>query len=117
MEVVCSSKCAQIKALEAAEEKKATILRAQGRKEAIQLSGDITELEAAQINAEVEKARVVAEALAKIKVPNVMFIGGTGDGAGNGLTENLINLRLMEATGIFDKTNINKSKVERKVRE
>ena len=91
------------------------IASAEGKKQAIELSGAITELEMAMIDASVEKARVVAEALAKIKVPSTMFIGG-GDGAGgNPLTTNLINLKLMESTGILDKTNVNKSEVERKI--
>lgn len=107
---------AQIKALEAIEEKKATILRAQGRKEAIELSGDITQIEQAMIDAEVEKVRVASEALAKIHVPNVMFIGGNGaDGGNNNLTEHLINIRLMEASGILDKIDVNKTKVQNRI--
>jgi len=104
---------AQIEALAAVEDKKAMISRAQGRKEAIQLSGDITELEQAMIDAEVQKATAVAEALAKIKVPTTMFIGGNE--GGNSTMENLINLKLMEATGILDATKVNTSKVERKI--
>ena len=105
---------AQIKAKEAEQEKVAAILRAEGKKEAIQLSGAITELEQAMIDAEVEKARVVSEALAKIKVPSTMIIGG-GEGKGNTLMENLINMKLMTDTGILNKTDINASDVDRRV--
>ena len=104
---------AVIQAQTAEELKKAMIAKAQGRKEAIELSGDITELEEALIAAEVNKARVVAEALAKINVPSTMIFGGEG-GNGN-ITESLIQLKLMEATGILDKTDVNKTQVQRKV--
>ena len=73
---------AQIKANTALELKKEMIARAEGKKEAIELSGDITELEEALIQAEVDKARAVAEALAKINVPSTMIIGGGGGVAG-----------------------------------
>ena len=107
---------AQIQAATAEELKKAMIARAQGRKEAIELSGDITELEEALIRAEVEKAKSVAEAYAKIKLPSTMFISGSGGQAGGNLmTENLINIRLMEAAGLFDKTKIDNTEVTRKV--
>ena len=105
---------AQIKAQTAEELKKAMILAAEGKKEAIELSGAITELEEFMIRAEVDKARAVAEALAKVKVPTTMIIGGAESG-GNAVMENLINLKLMESTGILDKTNVNKSEVQRTI--
>ena len=107
---------AEIKAKEAEQEKIAAILKAQGRKEAIELSGDITEIEQAMIDAGVEKARVAAGAFAKMAVPKIMFIGGSGSEGGTNLTEYLINYRLMEASGLIDKTNVNESDVNRKVR-
>ncbi len=113
MEASAKFEQAEIMAATALELKKAEIAKAEGRKEAIELSGAITELEAAQIQAEVDKAKYVAEAYAKIKLPTTMFIGG-GEGAG-GMTENLVNIRLMEAAGLFDKTVIDKSQVTRKV--
>jgi len=105
---------AQIKAQTANELKKAMIAKAQGRKEAIELSGDITQLEEALIRAEVDKARAVAQALSQINVPSTMIIGGA-DGGGNAVMENLINLKLMESTGLFEKTNINKTEVKREI--
>ena len=44
-----------------------------------------------------------------------MFIGGNGNSGGNSLMENLVNLKLMEATGILDKTKIDSSQVSRKI--
>jgi len=104
---------AQINALEAAEVKRATILKAEGRKEAIELSGDITEIEQAMIDAEVAKAEAVAKAMENINVPQIMFIGG-GEGA-SPMMENLINMKLMESTGLFDKAKVNVSSVTRQV--
>jgi len=106
---------AEIKAATALELKKAMIAEAEGRKEAIELSGAITELEQEKINAEVEKARVVAEALARINVPSTLIIGGSGGGSETDIMKNLINLKLMETTGILDKTNINTTDVQRKI--
>ena len=60
----------------------------------------------------------LAVALAQIKVPAVMMIGGSGAGAAteqDALMKNLINLRLMDATGIFEKTNIDNSTVQRTI--
>ena len=103
---------AEIQALTAQELKKAMIAKAQGKKEAIELSGDITELEEFMIRAEVDKARAVAQALAKINVPSTMIISGSEGGS---VMEHLINIKLMESTGILDKTNVNKTQVQRKV--
>lgn len=104
---------AQIKAQEAEQQKIAAILKAQGRKEAIELSGDITELEQAMIRAEVDKTIGVAQALAKINVPNTMIIGVGGESGG--IMENLINMKLMISTGILDETNVNKTSIKRKI--
>jgi len=106
---------ASIRAETAQKEKEATILAAEGMKEAIELSGAITELEQAMIDAEVAKAELVANALADIKVPTTMFISGGGAGDENALTTNLVNLRLMEASGLFDKMNVDKTAVVERV--
>ncbi|KKL03892.1 hypothetical protein LCGC14_2621590, partial [marine sediment metagenome] len=105
---------AEIKAKEAEQEKIATILKAQGRKEAIELSGDITQLEQALIDAEVEKAKVVAGSLAKIQVPSTIIVSGGGNGGT--VTDQLINIRLMEGAGLFDKVRVSNSDVKRKVK-
>lgn len=105
---------AVIRAATADELKKAMIAQAEGKKQAIELSGDITELEEAQIRAEVDKAIGVAKALAGINVPSTMIVAG-GGGDGSSITDHLVNIKLMESTGLFDKMNINKTAVTRKV--
>ena len=108
---------AQIKAKEAEQEKIAAILRAEGRKEAIELSGDITELEEAVIAAEVNKAAAVAEAMAKMRGPEVVIFGSKSEGGGgNDITQALFQLRLMQDAGLIKKVNVDSSKVQRKVR-
>lgn len=114
MEASAKFEQAEIMAVTAVEKKKAMIAEAEGRKEAIELSGAITELEQAQIQAEVDKAKYVAEALAKINVPQTMIFAG-GESGGS-VTEQLINIRLMEASSLFDKIDVNKTTVNRKVR-
>jgi hypothetical protein len=106
---------AEIAAQEAEAKKRAMISEAEGRKQAIELSGAITELEQAMIDAEVQKATNVSKNLATIKVPNVMFIGGKDGSGGSDITEHLINIRLMEASDLFEKVNVNKSAVEKRV--
>ena len=104
---------AEIAAATAVEEKKAMISRAEGRKEAIELSGDITELEEAMLAAEVEKVRAAAEAFAKMSVPDTMIFGG---GEGNGdITESLFQLRLMQDAGLMKKSNVDYTEIQRKV--
>ena len=107
---------AVIKAKEAEQEKIATILKAEGLKEAIELSGAISEIEEALIAAGVNKAIGVANAYAKIKVPEVVIIGGGGDGGGADITQTLFNYRLMQGAGLLDATKVNKVDVQRKVR-
>jgi hypothetical protein len=104
---------AVIAAATALEDKKAMIAIAEGKKEAIELSGEITELEEAQIRAEVDKVRAIADALRDINVPSTMIVTG-GEGGGN-VTDQLINIKLLESTGLFDKADISKTVVTRKV--
>lgn len=108
---------AEIKAKEAEQEKIAAILKAQGKKQAIELSGAITEIEEALIRAGVDKAIGVANAYAKINVPSTVIIGGGGEGGSQSdVTQTLFNFRLMQGAGLLDTTNVNKVDVKRKVR-
>lgn len=107
---------AVILAQAAKEHKKAVIFEAEGKQQAIELSGAITELEMALITAEVDKVAKAAMYLAQINVPGVVIIGqGAGsDGASaNGsnmaLTGSLINIALMERLGLMDSFSVNKS--------
>jgi phosphopantothenoylcysteine synthetase/decarboxylase len=91
---------ARIKVETATLEGKAVIATAQARKEQIDLGGGISERERtlAEIDA---KARVgVAEALSKMNVPGIVIAGGGADGKGSNVSEQLMNLVLMEKAGI-----------------
>lgn len=113
---------ASILALAALEDKKAVIAMAEGKQQAIELSGAITELELALINAEVEKVEKASMYLAQINVPGVVIIGQGGTGAGTndasakgmGLTGHLINLAIMERLGLMDSFSVNKSALSAK---
>jgi len=98
--------------------KEAVILEAEGKKQAIDLSGQITQLEEAMIQAGVETKIGVATALAKMNVPNTVLIGGGGaDGkAGAGMQEILMNLILIEKAGINNQMDVNKESVQRKIK-
>lgn len=97
----------------AVQTKQATILIAEGKKEAIEKSGAITEFQQAMIDAKVQMADRVAQALAQIKVPQfVMVGGGQGGGGPDALMKNLINIRLMEGAGILDSINVRKIDVK-----
>lgn len=92
----------KIQALAAIERKKAVIADAEAKQKAIELSGEITNLEAYMIDAEVQKAGLVAKAIAQIKVPSVMISGGGGPGgeAGGGdMVNNIFALFLLEKMG------------------
>jgi hypothetical protein len=107
---------AVIKAETALELKKEMIAKAEGRKEAIELSGDITELEEAMIRAEVDKVVAWADGLAKFQVPQTMIFGGGGAGGeGVDLTNALFQMRLMQGAGLIDQVKIDNSKVTRQV--
>jgi hypothetical protein len=107
---------AEIAAKTALEEKKAMIAKAEGKKQAIELSGDITELEEAMIRAEVDKVVAWADGLAKFQVPQTMIFGGGGAGGeGTDLTNALFQMRLMQGAGLIDQVKIDNSKVTRQV--
>lgn len=99
---------AEILAKAAEQKKLAVIAEAEGKKEAIDLSGEITNLEQAMLDTEVKKASVLADAIAKIQMPAVMSIG-SGDGGGSdpdALTKNLINIKLLLEAGVLDAAKI-----------
>lgn len=87
---------------QAADEKaKAIKILAQAEEEKIQKAGAITEQERVLAQIHAQRDVDVASKLAMIQVPRTLLIGG-GNSKGNGqdLTDALINLRLMTATGI-----------------
>lgn len=99
---------AEILAKAAEQKKLAVIAEAEGKKEAIDLSGEITNLEEMLLQTEVKKAQVIADAIAKINMPAFMAIGGGGsEGAsGDEMTKNLINIKLLLETGVLDAAKI-----------
>lgn len=99
LEAEAGRRIAEIRAATAELEKKAKISAAEAQQKALELGGGISEKD--RVLAEIKAGRdaKVAEALAGVKVPSVV-ISGSGDG-GSGLTENLLNMRLLEALGVF----------------
>jgi regulator of protease activity HflC (stomatin/prohibitin superfamily) len=92
---------AKIRAEAAEKEAEAIVSLAKAQEEKIARGGAITEKE--QVLAEIKAQRdvEVAKHLAQIKTPTVVIAGGS-DGGGSNITESLINLKLLEATGILD---------------
>ena len=106
---------AEIFAKASVERKKAMIAEAEGKQKAIELSGAITELELALINAEVEKVAQASKNLAQIRVPGVMIMGNGGaDGTAGkmDITKDLFNMAIMERLGLMDSISVNKSSVK-----
>ena len=96
-------KIAQIKAETAEIDKKATIAAAEARKQEIELGGGLSEKEKILATIKADRDVKVAEALAKVAVPGMVICGGgSGDGkGGTSLTETLMNLVLLKATGVL----------------
>lgn len=92
---------AAIKAERAELDKRAAISAAEAQQKAIELGGGITEKD--RVLAEIKAGRdeKVAAALATVKTPSVVIVGGEGEG-GTGLTDNLINMRLLQGLGILE---------------
>ncbi len=105
---------AQVKLDTAELDAQAIEVLAMAERKKIELAGALTELEQAMIDAQVQMASEVAQALSQIKVPSVMIMGG-GEGGGGSLMENLINMKLMTDSGILDKTGISSSVVKRTI--
>lgn len=101
---------------QAAEQKKlAIIAEAEGKQKAIELSGEITKLEQTIIDAEVMKAKVIAEGIARIQMPSFMSIGGAGGGTDSeDIMTNLINLKLLDSTGLLDRAKLGNSAISAK---
>ena len=105
---------AQVKLDTAELDAQAIEVLAMAERKKIELAGALTELEQAMIDAQVQMASEVAQALSQIQVPSVMFMGG-GESGGGSLMENLINMKLMTDSGILDKTGISSSVVKRTI--
>jgi len=107
---------AQIKLDTAALNAEAIVVLAKAEKEKIEMAGALTELEQAMIDAQVQMADTVSKNLANVNVPMITMGGSSGQGGSvGGIDTNLINLKLMTDSGIFEKLGIDKSIVERKI--
>jgi len=91
---------AKIKLQTADEEAKAIIVLAEAKEQEIQRAGMITEKEKTLAEIAAKRDAEVSKYLSALNVPRVT-IGGSGANGG-GTMENLINLKLLEATGILD---------------
>lgn len=85
----------------AEEQAKKQVLLAEAQKKSIEMAGAISERD--RVLAEISRDRDirVAEQLSKIATPSVVINGGGADGKGADLTTQLMNLRLLESTGIL----------------
>ncbi len=90
---------ARIKAETAELDKKAAISKAEGQQKAIELGGGISEEKRVLAEIAADRDAKVASALAGLKVPGVVFVGG--EGKGGSLTENLLNMALLKSTGVL----------------
>jgi hypothetical protein len=92
---------AEVEAKAATEEAKAIQVLAAAEEDRIVKAGAITEKEKVLAEISAKRDIGVAEFLKDIKTPSVVIGGGNG-GEGSGITASLINLKLLEATGIID---------------
>lgn len=88
---------------QASEEQASQILiLAKAEKEKISLAGAITETERLTLQTKQETAIGVAQALAQVKVPQVIISGKDGGATGGGNQADLINLFLLKQNGLLD---------------
>jgi hypothetical protein len=106
---------AQVKLDTAELDAQAIEVLAQAERKKIELAGALTELEQAQIDAQVKMASDVANGLSKIQVPAIIMGSSGIDGKSFNLMENLINLKLMTDSGLFQKLGIDASLVKRTI--
>lgn len=85
--------------------KKAVISAAEAKQKEIELGGGISEEKRVLATIAAERDAKVAAALAGIKTPGVVIVGGEGkDGKGADLTTTLMNLLLLKSTGVIPAT-------------
>lgn len=95
-------KIAHLKAETAEIDKKATISAAEAKQKEIELGGGLSEKEKVLATIRADRDAKVAAALADIKTPGIVIIGGTNkDGKSSDLTTTLMNLLLLKSTGVL----------------
>jgi uncharacterized membrane protein YqiK len=93
---------AALKAETAEIDKKATISAAEAKAKEIEIGGGLAEKDRILATIKADRDAKVAVALAGVKTPSVLIIGGENkDGKGAGLTETLMNLLLLKSTGVL----------------
>lgn len=102
LEAETLKKIAQLKAETAEIDKQATIAAAEAKQKTIELGGGISEKERVLAEIKAERDAKVASALAGVKTPGVVIVGGgEKDGKSASLTDTLMNLLLLRATGVL----------------
>ncbi len=86
----------------AEEEAKQILVLASAEKERIAMAGAITEKDRITLEVQQKTAIGVAEALAQLKVPQVVISGSGKNGEGNSSQQDLINLFLLKQNGLLD---------------
>lgn len=94
---------AQVKSETAEINKRATISAAEAKQKEIELGGGLSQKDQILATIKADRDVKVAEALAHVQVPGTVIIGGNGaDGkGGTSMTETLMNLVLLKATGVL----------------
>lgn len=92
---------AKVKAETAELEKKAAVSQAEGRQKSIELGGGLSERDRVLAEIAAERDAKVAAALAGVRTPEVVIVGGGEAGKGQSLTENLLNMALLKSTGVL----------------
>jgi hypothetical protein len=103
LETETLKKIAQLKADTAEIDKKATISAAEAKQKEIELGGGLSDKDRILATIHADRDAKVAAALAGVKTPSVVIVGGNGAGGkgGAGLTETLMNLLLLKSTGVL----------------
>jgi len=83
-------------------DKKAVISSAEARQQEIEIGGGITEAQRVLAEIKADRDVKVAIALAKVKTPGVVMVGGGGSGGSGNVMENLINMWLLKSNGILE---------------
>jgi hypothetical protein len=92
--------------LAAVEQAEAIKVLAEAKEIEILKAGVTKEIDRVPLEIERETRIGIAKALSTVKVPGVMFIGGTGDGQGDQMSK-LINLWLLQQTGALPPKEMN----------
>jgi len=91
----------------AEEDAKAIITRANAEKERLVLAGAISERDRVLAEIAANRDVNVADKLSKIGVPQFVITAGSTEKGGSSLTDNLVNLRLLEASGLLNISSSN----------